>query len=357
MSGRVLVAMSGGVDSSVAAALLKEAGCEVIGATMQVWPQGDEPAAGLRSCCSLEAVEDARRVAARLGIRHYLLNFREEFRQRVITPFIHSYLSGQTPNPCILCNKEIKFEALLRKALALECECVATGHYARLKFEEGRWQIYAARDLTKDQSYVLYSLSQEQLAHALFPLGERTKSEIRSLAAALDLPVADKPDSQQICFIPEGDTSAYLARSVPESRRPGAILSLHGEKIGDHPGIAFYTVGQRRGLRLACKEPQYVSSIDPAENTIVVASEEGLYRRRVYVGKMNFVGLGGLQESKRLAGKLRYTMAPQPCLAEPFEEGVAATFEQPQRAPAPGQAAVFYDGERIAFGGVIESAE
>jgi len=360
MSGRVLMAMSGGVDSSVAAALLQEAGYEVIGATMQIWPSADEEElpAGMTSCCSIAAVADAQRVAAKLGIKHYVLNLREEFERRVMLPFVRSYAAGRTPNPCILCNKDVKFDALLQRALELECGWLATGHYARIKYEDGRWQLHRGLDLTKDQSYALYSLTQKQLAHALFPLGEWNKRDIRKKALALGLAVAEKPDSQQICFLGDEGPAELFRQLAPESLRPGPIVDLEGQQIGTHRGIGCYTPGQRKGLGIAGAEPKYVVSIDASTNTITVGPEKSLDRKRVYVGQVNTIGYTELKEAVTLMGKLRYTMVPQACLVEVAGDGlVAATFEAAQRAPAPGQAAVFYDGERIAFGGVIEFAE
>jgi len=230
MSERILVAMSGGVDSSVAAARLLEAGYEVIGATMLLCP-GDTESASPRACGPTEAIEDAQRVSGRLGIKHYVLNLREEFQQKIIEPFLQAYLAGETPNPCILCNRIMKFSALRQKAQDLDCRYIATGHYVRLKSEHGRWQLYQASDKSKDQSYVLYALSQEQLSQALFPLGEMKKNEVRSLAKALALPVANKPDSQEICFVAEKQLADFFTRYAPEALRPGPIFNLQGEEI------------------------------------------------------------------------------------------------------------------------------
>jgi tRNA-uridine 2-sulfurtransferase len=356
--GRVLMAMSGGVDSSVAAALLLEQGYDVIGVTMQVWPESEDAPPGLRACCSMSAIEDARRVAGALGIRHYVLNFRDEFRDRVITPFIETYLAGRTPNPCILCNRDLKFDTLLQRAEELECNWVATGHYVRLRHELGRWQLLTGLDPTKDQSYVLYCLTQEQLARALFPLGEMTKMVVRERALKLRLPVAHKPDSQEICFIPDNDQAAFMERSAPEELKPGPIVDEEGTLIGHHRGIACYTLGQRKGLGIASSERLYVARIDAEHNTLVVGPEASLYHTRLTIGFLNYVGISSLQESLRLTGKLRYGMTPQPCSVELCgEDGAHVVFNSPQRAPTPGQAAVFYDGERVALGGVVEAVE
>jgi len=356
---RILVAMSGGVDSAVAAALLAEAGHEVIGITMQLWPATEDSGAaiGLKSCCSLGAVQDARRVAARLGLRHYVLNFREAFRRLVREPFAEAYRTGRTPNPCIWCNHRLKFGVLLQRAQELDCDAVATGHYARRVWrqETGRWAVARGKDPAKDQSYVLYGLTQEQLARARFPLGDLLKSETRRLAAGFGLPVAEKPESQEICFVPEDDYAAYLRREAPDTIAPGPILDLAGREIGRHEGIAFYTIGQRRRLGLNGGQPHYVVDINPEQKAVIVGPEAALYGKEVWLEELNYgawsppTAGGG-----RLRAMLRYRMPAAPCSVRKETEGrVRVTFYEPQRAVTPGQAGVLYDDDCVALGGVI----
>jgi len=356
--GTVVVAMSGGVDSSVAAAMLKDEGWEVIGVTMQIWP-GDapQPPDSPRGCCSLGAVEDARRVADRLAIPFYVFDLRDVFQSQVIDPFCVDYASGRTPNPCILCNCYIKFGALVERARQLGADRIATGHYARLEQDaaSGRWVLRAGIDRAKDQSYVLYSLRQEQLARAVLPLGHLTKDEVRRRARDLDLPVADKLESQEICFIVDNDYPAYLRRVLPGTAAPGPIVDNSGKRLGTHNGIAFYTIGQRKGLGLrGGRQALYVIDIDSQTNTIVVGPESELYRTHVTAVKANYVARAGLDGPARLEGRLRYKMAPSPCTVTGERDTLEAEFDQAQRAVTPGQAAVFYDGETVVCGGVIE---
>jgi tRNA-specific 2-thiouridylase len=356
--GVVVVAMSGGVDSSVAAATLKDEGWEVIGVTMQIWP-GDapQPPDSPRGCCSLGAVEDARRVADRLAIPFYVFDLRDVFQEQVIDPFCADYASGRTPNPCILCNRYVKFGALAEQAQRLGADHIATGHYARVEQDgaSGRWMLRAGVDRSKDQSYVLYSLRQEQLALALLPLGHLTKDEVRGRARDLGLAVADKLESQEICFIVDNDYPAYLRRVRPGTAAPGPIVDSSGKRLGAHRGIAFYTIGQRKGLGAkGTAQALYVVDIDPHANAIVVGPETELYRAHVTAAAANYVARAGLEGPARLQGKLRYKMAPSPCTVTGCDDVLEAEFEQPQRAVTPGQAAVFYDGETVACGGVIE---
>lgn len=355
---RVAVAMSGGVDSSVAAALLLEQGYEVIGVTMQLWPRAEEyeRPGDTAGCCSLAAVEDARRVAARLGIPHYLLNFRDIFAAEVIDNFCCEYARGRTPNPCIRCNQKVKFEALLRRAEEIGADYLATGHYARLEFDRARARYVIRRGLDerKDQSYFLYAMTQAQLARTLMPLGGLTKERTRELAAYYSLPVASKAESQEICFVPDNDYAAFVAQRNPAAVVPGDIVDVTGRVLGRHRGIIHYTVGQRRGLGIASDRPLYVVDIDAEGNRVVVGYEEELFRHHLTVSEINWVALPGLEDSHAAEVALRYRMQAATAVIEPAEDGrVLVTFDQPQRAVTPGQSAVFYHGDTVLGGGII----
>lgn len=353
---RVVVAMSGGVDSSVAAAILLEQGYDVIGVTMQIWPE-DDPLEEARKggCCSLAAVTDARRVADILGIPYYVLNLRDTFDREVIRPFIDAYVEGRTPNPCILCNRMIKFDALLQKARELEADYLATGHYARTWHDAGRGRhlLARARDRGKDQSYVLYTLTQEQLSGLLLPLGDLVKDEVRRAAAQLGLPVATKPESQEICFVEPGGCGRFVARRTPERVRPGPILDTRGRVIGRHRGLPYYTIGQRRGLGIAAPRPLYVVEIDAARNAVIVGYAEESARPGMEVGDVNFILLENLADEMEAEVQIRYHSQPQPATLTPSPQGVAVRFLAPQRGITPGQAAVFYLGDLVLGGGTI----
>jgi tRNA-specific 2-thiouridylase len=353
--------MSGGVDSSVAAAILVQEGYDVIGVTMQIWPAVTATEERFsRTCCSLSAVEDARRVAAKLGIPHYVLNFKDVFEKTVIDNFIEEYRRGRTPNPCIRCNRFVKFDALLTKARTLGADRVATGHYARIAHDEtvDRWLLKRGVDRSKDQAYVLYGMTQDQLTHTRMPLGNMAKDETRRLAAELGLSVAQKPDSQEICFVENRDYPAFLERAVPEVAQPGPILDTSGKVIGEHRGIALYTVGQRRRLGIAAGEPLYVVRIDPNRNAVIVGRERDLYARTLVATDLNLISITSLTEEIAVTGKIRYNMKDAPALVFPLAGNRAQiTFETPQRAITPGQAVVLYDGENVVGGGTIDRVE
>jgi len=359
VASTVLVGMSGGVDSSVSAALLAREGYRVIGITLNVWPEGDDVGVIERedACCALGAVEDARRVCAVLGVPHYVVNFRDTFRRYVIDNFVEEYARGRTPNPCVRCNQFIKFDALLAKAEALGADYVATGHYARIaRMPNGRFALQKAVDERKDQSYVLYVMSQERLARAMFPLGDKTKEETRRLAEELRLHVAGKPESQEICFVPTRDYRDYLRQHQPAALSPGPIVTSDGTEVGRHEGVAFYTVGQRRGLGVASTKPLFVSEIRPEANTLVVGDEALLYRHEAYVEAPNWVAIEQLEGPLRVTAKARYKAPEVPATIEPDGERVRVNFDEPQRAITPGQTIVFYDGDLVVGGGTIEGA-
>ena len=354
---KVLVAMSGGVDSSVAALLLKEQGWDCVGCTMRLF--SEEPATTAeKTCCSLDAVEDARSVAFRLGMPYHVFNFSDAFETDVITPFVYSYTEGKTPNPCIACNRCLKFDRLYERAKILGCSAVATGHYARICREGDRFSLKKARDRSKDQSYVLYTLTQEQLAHTLFPLGELEKQQTRALAEKHGFLNANRPDSQDICFVPDGDYAAFIERRLGRRFPPGDFVSPDGRVLGRHQGIIHYTVGQRRGLGVPAETKLYVSAIDPVNNTVTLCREEELLIDTVVADHVNV--LSGDPESVPVRGqvRLRYRQPERPAEIRLDGDRMIIRFDEPQRAPAPGQAAVVYDedGETVLAGGTILSS-
>lgn len=357
MSKRVAIAMSGGVDSSVAAYLLHKAGYEVIGVTMLVAGQGSETKENKDSASPLLAVaRDARRVADHLGIPLYVFDLQDLFSKEVVAYFTSSYLKGLTPNPCVVCNKRIKFQALAVQALALGADYLATGHYAQKGYESstGRFTLQRGKDRGKDQSYVLFGLTQEQLAGSLFPLGGYLKEEIRRLAEEEGIPTAGKPESQEICFIPDNDYGRFLRETRPESVQPGEIVTLSGEVLGRHQGVAFYTIGQRKGLGIAAPEPYYVVELCPAKRRVVVGGATEVYTDGMIVDEVNWVSIPPLSTKRTVMAQIRSAAPPVRALVTPINEyRVSLEFEAPQRAVTPGQAAVFYQEELLLGGGFI----
>ncbi len=345
---KALIGMSGGVDSSVAAYLMLQEGFSCVGATMRLYTGQD------KSCCDTINIEDAQAVADRLGIPFHLLDFSEDFRIRVMDHFTASYESGLTPNPCIECNRHLKFDKFLQSALAMDCDCIVTGHYARINKEGNRYLLRKAVDEAKDQSYFLYSLTQHQLQHARFPLGELTKADARIIAEEQGFLNAKKRDSQDICFIPDGDYLAFLQRYTGKAYPAGSYLDQNGNTVGTHKGAVAYTLGQRKGLNLAMGEPVYVCAKDMEKNTVTVGPNEALYRSELLANDWNWIAIESLNSPIRAAAKARSRMAEQPATVYPEKDGFArVVFDEPQRALTPGQAVVLYDGDTVIGGGTI----
>lgn len=355
---KVVVGMSGGVDSSVAAWLLKQKGYDVIGVTMQIWQDEDEMTLEEHGgCCGLSAVDDARRVAAALEIPYYVMNFKQDFKEYVIDYFVDEYVHGRTPNPCIACNRYVKWESLLKRSLDIGADYIATGHYARVdRLPNGRYAIRTSKTAKKDQTYALYNLTQKQLSRTLMPVGEYEKDDIRKMAEEIGLQVAHKPDSQDICFVPDGDYAKYIEESVGQESLPGNFVLSDGTVVGTHKGIIHYTVGQRKGLGLSLGHPAFVLEIRPDSNEVVVGTKEESMSVYVRANQVNFMSVEDLTEPKRVWAKIRYNHRGAWCTVEKTgSDEILCTFEEPQRAITPGQAVVLYDGEYVLGGGTIQA--
>ncbi len=355
MKKKVVVGMSGGVDSSVCAWLLKEQGYDVIGATMEIWQENVAKTEAEGGCCGLTAVNDARRVAECLDIPYYVMNFKEEFRKKVIENFTASYLKGYTPNPCIICNRYVKWEAFMKRCLEIGADYIATGHYAQVvKLDNGRYTIKKAVSRSKDQSYVLYMLTQDELAHTIMPVGSYEKTDIRRLAEEAGLPVAHKKDSQDICFIEDGDYAGFIEKETGSRGKSGSFKDLQGNVLGPHSGTAQFTVGQRKGLDIALGHRAYVCDIDTETGDVFLGSNDDLFTTEVLVKGLNYMGEEHFDENTEYTAKIRYSQANTPCRVKYMdEETICLKFESPVRAATPGQSAVIYKDDWIAGGGTI----
>lgn len=357
MKKKVAVGMSGGVDSSVAAYLLKEQGYDVIGVTMQIWQDEERAAASENGgCCGLSAVDDARRVASMLDIPYYVLNFKKEFKENVIDYFMDEYIHARTPNPCIACNRYVKWEALLNRAVELGCDYIATGHYARVnKLDNGRYAICKSKTDKKDQTYALYNLTQEQLSRTLMPIGEYEKDEVRRIAEEAGLLIAHKPDSQEICFIPDNDYASYIENETGNKFPEGNFVDVKGNVLGRHKGIIHYTIGQRKGLNLSLGKPAFVLAIRPDTNEVVIGDNEDTFHTKLSASNVNLMSVKEIAEPIKVNAKIRYSHKGAPCTVEMIgEDEVICSFAEPVRAITPGQAVVFYDGDVVVGGATID---
>ena len=353
---RALIAMSGGVDSSVAAQMMASRGYECVGCTMRLYENDVVGMDLMDTCCSYENTQDARGVTEKIGIPYHIVHYENLFRQEVIEPFIDEYLHGRTPTPCIDCNRRLKFQHLYEKMQALGCDLLVTGHYARVRFDEesGRYQLLKALDPAKDQSYVLYVLTQEQLAHVQFPLGEQDKHKTREIASESGFQNAGKHDSQDICFVPDGDYAGFIERYSGKTCPAGDFVDADGNVLGRHKGIIHYTLGQRRGLGLPAANRLYVTGIDPESNTVTIGSNDDLMKTTLYARKVNLIAMDRIETPLRCSAKIRYRHKEQPCtVTQPEEDLLKVVFDEPQRAITPGQSVVLYDGDVVLGGGVI----
>ena len=356
MKKKVVVGMSGGVDSSVAAWLLLQKGYDVMGVTMQIWqdevPEQVEENGG---CCGLSAVDDARRVASRLEIPYYVMNFKQDFKENVIDYFMDEYLKGHTPNPCIACNRYVKWESLLKRSMDIGADYIATGHYARIeKLPNGRYALRKSATSAKDQTYALYNLTQEQLSKTLMPVGEYTKDQIRTFAEELGLPVAHKPDSQEICFVPDGDYAKFIEENSGKKIPEGNFVWTDGTVIGKHKGITHYTIGQRKGIGLAMGRPVVVTEIRPETSEVVIGEADDVFRTTLRADRLNWMSVPDIEGEARFLAKIRYNHSGAMCTVRKIDDDIVeCIFDEPVRAVTPGQAVVFYDGDYVAGGGTI----